>query len=116
MMNEQKELARLALLRKQQELQQLEQGQWPEWQTRLGHGAIFSLDQRRMYADWCLGSILEALLPILPKDLRVIAQTCYNLRQHIWSLEYSQAYHVAIDAASAQKKASSECLPASNSL
>lgn len=92
-----------------QELQQLEAREWPRWLTSHEEGTI-PLETLRTYADWCLNAILRELLPTLPEDLRVQAQACYDLREHLWSMPYLEAYYQA------QQKASSECLPASNSL
>jgi hypothetical protein len=110
MTNEQKEQAQWRIDYEQHELQQLEAGQWPAWAKRLGRAETPLLDQRRMYADWCLKTVLTALLPILPKALRVTVQACFDLRERIWSEEYMNAYYQK------QKEASPECLAASDSL
>lgn len=110
MTSDQKEWVQSRLAREQDELQHLEAGQWPVWVTHRGRGKTPSLDERRMYADWCLKAILMALLPTLPKALRVTVQACFDLRERIWSIEYMNVYHEA------QQKASPECLAASDSL
>ncbi len=109
MTQEQKEEAQWHIACELRELQQLEAGQWPEWAKHAERTNPPALEQRRRYADWCLKAVLVALLPTLPKALRVSVQACCGLREHIWSVEYMNTYF-------AQKEASSECLPASNSL
>lgn len=110
MTNDQKERAQFTLAYEQHELQQLKAGQWPAWANRLGRTETPSLDQRRMYADWCLKAVLTALLPALPKALRVTVQACLDLRERVWSEEYLNNYYQA------QQKASPECLAAADSL
>jgi hypothetical protein len=77
-----------------QELQRLEAGHAGHVCSLPG-AASLSLEERRMQADWCLTSVLKALLPTLPKDLRASVQACYDVRERIWSREYLEAYYRA---------------------
>lgn len=99
------------LEREQRELEQLERGEWPDWTTHTRRtSSTTTLEARRRMADWCLKEVLKAILPALPKYVRVIVQSCLDLREHIWSVEYMNAYFEA------QEKASPVCLAASDSL
>lgn len=109
MNNEQKKWAHWRLANELHELQQLEAGQWPAWARRVNRGESPALDQRRMYADWCLTAVLRALLPTVPKPLRVLVQTCLDLRERMWSEAYMNAYY------DAQQQTSPESLAASDS-
>jgi hypothetical protein len=111
MTNDRKEWVQWHLALEQRELQQLEAGQWPQWAARPDRPQEIplDLDLRRTYADWCLKCVLIALLPTLPKALRMAVQACLDLRERMWSMEYMNAYY-------AQKKTSPECLAASDSL
>lgn len=110
MTSDQKAWAQWSIAHEQHELQQLEAGQWPEWATHTRRTDPLTLEARRTYADWCLHAVLKAIVPVLPKALRVPVQACCDLRTRIWSQEYLDTYYAA------QQKASSACLPASNSL
>lgn len=92
-----------------QELEQLEVGEWPAWCVE-DRSTPPGLDIRRRYADWCLLAVLRALVPVVPRSLRGVVQTCLDMRERIWSSEYRSAYYHL------REKASPECLPASDSL
>jgi hypothetical protein len=108
MTNDQKERVQWHLALERRELQQLEAGQRPPWAVRPDRPQEIPLDLNRRctYAEWCLKRVLIALLPTLPADLRTAVQACLDLREHIWSREYMNAYY-------AQKETSPECLAAS---
>lgn len=110
MTNEQKKWAHVRMTVEQRELQQLEAGQWPEWAKYTERTGPPPLDTRRRCADWCLITVLKALLPTLPAHLRIPVQACLDLRERIWSEEYLNAYY------DAQQKTSPACLAASDSL
>jgi hypothetical protein len=109
MTNDQKKWVHWRIVGEQQELQQLEAGQWPEWAKHTERTGPPTLDVRRKCADWCLKAVLFALLPTLPKALRTTVQACFDLRERIWSTEYMNAYFQA------QKETSPRSLQAPDS-
>ena len=111
MKKEQKAYVQWCANLQQQELQQLERGEWPEWATHRTRALSPTLNERRMYADWCLDAILRSLVSTLPGDIRAMVQACCDLRERIWSTAYLNAYYDQ-----AHKETSPHCLQASDSL
>ena len=110
MKSEQKEHVQWVINREFQELQQLEAGQYPAWRKWPDHQLpdAPSLDELRMYADWCLHAVLRAITPTLPEDLRKAAQACFGMREQIWSTEYGDAYYQANKKASPKSLATAD--------
>jgi hypothetical protein len=108
MTNEQKAMAQWRLDWEQHELHCIEAGEWPAWAQRPERTEPPDLDTRRRYAEWCLKDALRALIPTLPKPLRVAVQACVDARERIWSEEYLTHYYERRDQA--KQKASPESL------
>jgi hypothetical protein len=52
--------------------------------------------------------LFNKLIPMLPNNLQVDLQACYDLREQVWSENYENGYH-------AQQKTSPSCLQALDS-